>query len=387
MSDRNILCYFLLALNVSPEFAFNNMLGNDKHSFNTLGRNYMKRNLLATAIVLTLLTGCDDNTSTESTQATSSSSAPASFTATSEPSQAQAAPKNDDVQADQQDVHDKKMNTYIDCYNTLQLSIYNSMERYASWLKDLQTGPTGKERIVYGTYAVSDSTLEKCQKEVPEVVKLKPALEPMDEAASAFITHAVAVANTINAMNKYYEQENYKDDAFAEGKTLHQTLMKQWSDFEPAANRYSDAIKQVEAERQVAQLKAIEQSEGKSENYYTLSVMIHSGNLNDVISHETFDTDNAMKQLTELEKTTAEFKEKLKAQSGDSFKFTRFISTAEEYQLDTKKYIRRVRDKAPYADSEKRLLSDANAGWMVDASYPKALRSYNQMVDNYNRMH
>lgn len=346
----------------------------------------MKRSLLATAIVLTLITGCDDKNSTEPSQAAPSSSAPAPSDAASAKTQEQAAPASD-AQADQQIVHDEKMNTYIDCYNTLQLSIYHSMDRYASWLKDLETGPTGKERIVYGTYAVSDSTIEKCQKAIPEVVKLKPALEPMDGAASAFITSAVDVANTINEINKYYEQENYKDDAFAQGKTLHQTLMKQWVTFEPAAKSYNDAIKQVEAERQVAQLKAIEQSEGKSANYYSLSIMIHSGNVNDVISTENFDADSAMKQLTDLEKTTAEFKEKLKAQSDDSHDFTMFISSADEYQLDAKKYIRRVRDKTPYSESENRLLSDANGGWMVEASYPRALRSYNQMVDNYNRLH
>ncbi len=46
-----------------------------------------------------------------------------------------------------------------------------------------------------------------------------PALQPIDGVAVSYIDAAVALGNTINEMDKYYTQENYKDDAFAKGKT------------------------------------------------------------------------------------------------------------------------------------------------------------------------
>ncbi|MBE9840777.1 DUF3829 domain-containing protein, partial [Escherichia coli] len=51
-----------------------------------------------------------------------------------------------------------------------------------------------------------------------------------------------------------------------------------------------------------------------------------------------------------------------------------------------KKYVRRIRDKVPYSDWDKEQLQDANSSWMVEDSFPRALREYNEMVDDYNRL-
>ncbi len=49
---------------------------------------------------------------------------------------------------------------------------------------------------------------------------LIPAQQPNDGVAVSYIDPAVAVGNTINEMDKYYTQENYKDDSFANGTTF-----------------------------------------------------------------------------------------------------------------------------------------------------------------------
>ncbi|EDA8012316.1 hypothetical protein L245_29020, partial [Salmonella enterica subsp. enterica serovar Worthington str. BCH-4719] len=50
------------------------------------------------------------------------------------------------------------------------------------------------------------------------------------------------------------------------------------------------------------------------------------------------------------------------------------------------KYIRRIRDNVEYSDFEKKRVQDPATGWMVADSYPASLRSYNEMVDDYNRL-
>ncbi|EPU7071004.1 DUF3829 domain-containing protein, partial [Shigella sonnei] len=125
---------------------------------------------------------------------------------------------------DEQAVFDEKMDVYIKCYNKLQIPVQNSLARYADWLKDFKQGPTGKESTVYGIYGISESNLAECEKGVKSAVALTPALQPIDGVAVSYIDAAVALGNTINEMDKYYTQENYKDDAFAKGKTLHQTF-------------------------------------------------------------------------------------------------------------------------------------------------------------------
>ena len=74
------------------------------------------------------------------------------------------------------------------------------------------------------------------------VVALTPALRPIDGVAVSYIDAAVALGNTINEVDKYYTQENYKDDAFAKGKTLHQTFLKNLEAFEPVESDRSHVV-------------------------------------------------------------------------------------------------------------------------------------------------
>ena len=55
---------------------------------------------------------------------------------------------------------------------------------------------------------------------------LTPALQPIDGVAVSYIDAAVALGNTINEMDKYYTQENYKDDAFAKGENAAPDILK-----------------------------------------------------------------------------------------------------------------------------------------------------------------
>ena len=46
----------------------------------------------------------------------------------------------------------EKINAYVGCINRLSERSYESRKRYFSWAA--QSGPTGKERIIYGTYTI-----------------------------------------------------------------------------------------------------------------------------------------------------------------------------------------------------------------------------------------
>ncbi|WP_309227967.1 YiiG family protein [Escherichia coli] len=311
------------------------------------------------------LTGCDDKKAETETPppANSQPAAPAPEAKPAEAPVAKAEVKPETPAqpvVDEQAVFDEKMDVYIKCYNKLQIPVQRSLARYADWLKDFKQGPTGKESTVYGIYGISESSLAECEKGVKS---------------------AVALGNTINEMDKYYTQENYKDDAFAKGKTLHQTFLKNLEAFEPVAESYHAAIQEINDKRQLAELKNIEEREGKTFHYYSLAVMISAKQINNLISQEKFDVDAAMKKVSELETLVAQAKEADKG--GMNFSF---INSAGQYQLEAKKYVRRIRDKVPYSDWDKEQLQDANSSWMVEDSFPRALREYNEMVDDYNRL-
>lgn len=336
----------------------------------------MKRNLLSSAIIVAImalgLTGCDDKKAETETPPPANSQ-PAAPAPEAPVAKAEAKPETPaQPVVDEQAVFDEKMDVYIKCYNKLQIPVQSSLARYADWLKDFKQGPTGEERTVYGIYGISESNLAECEKGVKSAVALTPALQPID---------GVALGNTINEMDKYYTQENYKDDAFAKGKTLHQTFLKNLESFEAVAESYHAAIQEINDKRQLAELKNIEEREGKTFHYYSLAVMISAKQINNLISQDKFDAEAAMKKVSELETLVAQAKEADKG--GMNFSF---INSAGQYQLEAKKYVRRVRDKVPYSDWDKEQLQDANSSWMVDDSFPRALREYNEMVDDYNSL-
>ncbi|HCB5521668.1 TPA: DUF3829 domain-containing protein [Salmonella enterica subsp. enterica serovar Poona] len=354
----------------------------------------MKRNLLSSAIIIALMTlgatGCDDNNvKTEATPAASGQPATPAPSQTPEtqsgesPAQPPAAKPETPAQpeVDAEEVYSEKMDVYIDCFNKLQLPVQHSLARYADWVKDFKKGPTGKESLVYGIYGITESYITNCQKEMKQVAALTPLLEPIDGVAVSYIDSAAALGNTINEMEKYYTQENYKDDAFAKGKALHQTLLKNIEDFKPVSEKYHEAIQEINDKRQLTQLKKIEESEGKTFNYYSLAVMISAKQINKVISADTFDAEAMMKKVAELETMIAQ----LKQSDTDGRNFP-FVNSAADYQLKAKKYIRRIRDNVQYSDFEKKRVQDPATGWMVADSYPASLRSYNEMVDDYNRL-
>ena len=104
--------------------------------------------------------------------------------------------------------------------------------------------------------------------------------------------------------------------------------------------------------------------------------MISAKQINNLISQDKFDAEAAMKKVSELETLVAQAKEADK--SGMNFSF---INSAGQYQLEAKKYVRRIRDKVPYSDWDKEQLQDANSSWMAEDSFPRALCDYNEMVD------
>ncbi|SUI17285.1 membrane protein [Salmonella enterica subsp. enterica serovar Enteritidis] len=139
--------------------------------------------------------------------------------------------------ADANDVLNQKLNVYIDCYNNLQAGIYRAVNRYANTFDDFRTGPTGKEDDPSPLVPVYPALIQDCRKDIKAAAELKPAFASLDSAALAFINAAGPLAETINSMNKYYDQDNFKDDAFAGAKAFHKTFIKQFDEFDPIARR------------------------------------------------------------------------------------------------------------------------------------------------------
>src|SRR5689334_7547732 len=75
-----------------------------------------------------------------------------------------------------------KLNAYVGCINRLSARSYESRARYFSWAA--KEGPTGRERIIYGTYTIYDTS--DCRKNVEKANALEPHDAALETAATAY---------------------------------------------------------------------------------------------------------------------------------------------------------------------------------------------------------
>ncbi|ECZ5262564.1 DUF3829 domain-containing protein [Salmonella enterica subsp. enterica serovar Montevideo] len=181
-------------------------------------------------------------------------------------------------------------------------------------------------------------------------------------------------------MNSYYTQEDYKDDVFTKAKTLHTQFMQTLSVFKPASEAYEDAIRTMNDQRQMLQLKKIEAKEGKSFDYYSLSMMLISKKANQLLQNDGFNVDDTMKQVQALNEHVAQLKAKQNDIKSGSFQREQFLEAADKYVLAIKMRVRRERDHIPLTDDDKK-----NPAW-AEGSCDKVIRGYNDLVTRFNLM-
>jgi hypothetical protein len=272
----------------------------------------------------------------------------------------------------------EKLSAYVGCINRLSERSYDSRRRYFSWVG--KSGPTGKERIIYGTYTIYDTS--DCRKNVEKANALEPRDAELEAAASAYADAVGKLEPLLKEADDYYKQEDYKDDKMAKGRALHPRLVAAWDAFAKADTALRTGVETINDKRAAERLAAIEQSEGKNARYHVEAVMISAKRV--VRSMET-DKPNvaAITQAVNDYEALVKSTEKLAA-DGDAKIGSFFVSNAKSFLTSAKQLMRRIRDKVPYSQGDKMMLS-SGGGWMVEGSPQRLMRDYNQLVESYNR--
>jgi len=275
----------------------------------------------------------------------------------------------------------EKLNAYVGCINRLSERSYESRSRYFSWVG--KNGPTGKERIIYGTYTIYDTS--DCRKDVEKANALEPRDAALEAAASAYVEAVSRLEPLLKETDDYYKQEDYKDDRMARGRALHPRLVAAWDAFASADKALRGGVEAINDRRAVERLAAIEASEGRKARYHVEALMIHAKRVvraqdsakPDVaaITQALNDYESSVKALEALPADEARNGEKI-----GSF----FIGNARSFLTTAKQVMRRIRDKVPYSRGDQMMLN-AGGGWMVEGSPPRLLRDYNQLIESYNR--
>jgi hypothetical protein len=165
-----------------------------------------------------------------------------------------------------------KLNAYVGCINRLSARSYDSRARYFSWAA--KEGPTGRERIIYGTYTIYDTS--DCRKNVEKANTLEPHDAELEAAASAYAEAVSKLEPLLKEADDYYSQQDYKDDKMAKGKALHPRLVAAWNAFESADQKLRSGVDAINDRRALAKLAEIEKSEGKQARYHVEALMIQA---------------------------------------------------------------------------------------------------------------
>ena len=273
----------------------------------------------------------------------------------------------------------EKLNAYVGCINRLSERSYESRSRYFSWAA--KSGPTGRERIIYGTYTIYETS--DCKKAVENANALEPRDPDLEAAANAYVAAVTTLEPLLKETDDYYTQENYKDDKMAKGKALHPRLMAAWDAFAAADKSLRTGVDTINDRRAADRLAAIESKEGRKLNYYVQALMIQAKRLTRAENADKPDIAAITQALNDYE-TTVKAIDDASGKDGDAKIGSFFIGNAKSFLTTAKQLMRRVRDKTPYSQGDRMMLG-GGGGWMVEGSQPRLLRDYNQLVDGYNR--
>lgn len=172
-----------------------------------------------------------------------------------------------------------KSNAYIELMNrTLRAS--ESWSRYASWV-NIKTGPTGKERIVYGLYSLYDvrSEIEKALAAADK----PPAYAALDDTVKRYVAAYGRLAPLITEADGYYERKDYMADKMAAGKALHAKLAPAAQVFLAERAALERDMEPMTRDLDQRQLAAIEGSEGRRARWHVRSVMIEAKAMIDLL--------------------------------------------------------------------------------------------------------
>ena len=187
------------------------------------------------------------------------------------PASAQTPPKPDPEFAASQAVV-RKLNAYVALLNrTLRAS--ESLARYESWV-NMRTGPTGRERIVYGLYSLYDVRGEIAK--AREAVTAEPRMPELDAVVEPYIAAYEVLAPIIAQADGYYERADYKVDKMAEGKAIHARLAPAGAGFLEERAKLEPLFAREKVKSDEAELTLIEKREGRKARWVVANVMMRA---------------------------------------------------------------------------------------------------------------
>jgi len=281
-----------------------------------------------------------------------------------------------------------KLDPAIKCINSHSHWVLKSRERYLSWIKSAESGPTGKEAVIYGLYKLHD--VGTCRAGIEAVLGKSPAMPEFEQAMQAWLQAFATADAVITEADTYYELQNYNDDRMQLGKALHPRLLAAYADFERADDALRtqlESIKDGLTERRLERLAAdpaLRTPYLAERALREADLMLRSAS---GLGSKAFNAAPFAARVAALEVAWRELGEHRKASPDDRSDVVRsssFENAVFALLKSAKAAERRTRDGFRLDESEQ-MLADNGAAQLVDGHPTQLLEKYNGLIDVANR--
>lgn len=210
----------------------------------------------------------------------------------------------------------EKLNTYTSLFNRSSRGV-DSWKRYTSWV-DLKTGPTGKERVIYGLYSLYDDTAASYAPKAIAAASAEPEMKALDATVIAFAASVQTLHPLVTEASNYYSRKDYTDDDFAKGKELHPKLVAAFKDYIARREIFDDQLTSLKKQVDVQFLAQIEKTEGRKYRWHAKRTVLEAQKTLEVLT------------VTQSKKDLPAFAEAVKKYAEVVHEFDEYIAKAND---------------------------------------------------------
>ena len=285
--------------------------------------NYKLTNTIIVLSVATCLNSCEDIKKTVS----------------------QAIEKIDGVGTSEENLKVEQTNAAIQAIGFSLADELKCYETYTSWINDIEIGPTGEEPSIQGLPKLQYISM---QFHHLDTVIQKKGFPSLSEKAVEYKASLESLNPVADEANRYYAQENYKDDAMQKGKELHKKLMPLFEDCISKRRSFEVLLQEV-SQKQHADALEKDKKEGRVLSY-NIKYTVHHLERYSIICSTTPTTEMNVDTLQgicdELDKCFPDLKEAANRVSGqDKTLVDLYIGEVEKCMAYAKKLTRAIKTK------------------------------------------
>lgn len=276
------------------------------------------------------------------------------------------------------------------CINRFSERAFSSRGRYLQWV-DEETGPTGRERHVYGVYTLSGSATP-CREAVERAAGMQPPMPAAEGAATAYASAIETLIPLLQRADRYYERETYRDDDMAQAREMHPQLMgafRAFADADRALRAQVEGVQDRAREERLARLASDPARRTEFLIERTVAQALTVVRMGEALRIEDrrYVADDPAAFIAAVETLRAGVDELEGHHPSDAPSgFGRFRGEVEEVLEAALALMRRVRDEEPLSRSDLSRVGTSGE-WMTDGSFGKLRDEYNEMISAYNSVY